>query len=171
MTLGKGLTGGYLPVAATLACDRIYDAFWGEFEEQKTFFHGHSFTGNQLGCAVALASLDLFESEGVVARVQQASDLLGRLLSPIAELEHVGEVRQCGFLVGIELVRDRQTKEAFDWRLGTGARVCRQARDLGLVTRPLGDVVTLVPPLASTDDDLEAMTSILGRAIENVTEA
>ena len=171
MTLGKGLTGGYLPVAATLASDRIYDAFWGDFEEQRTFFHGHSYTGNQLGCAVALASLDLFEREGLVARVEQASRILGELLSPIAGLAHVGELRQCGFLVGIELVRDRQTKEPFDWRRAMGARVCRRARELGLVTRPLGDVVTLVPPLTSSNDDLAAMTSMLGQAVREVTEA
>jgi lysine--8-amino-7-oxononanoate aminotransferase len=165
MTLGKGLTGGYLPVAATLASDRIYDAFWGDFDELKTFFHGHSYTGNQLGCAVALASLDLFESDDLVARVAEKSRLLAELLAATAELEHVGEVRQRGFMVGIELVRDRKTKEPFDWALGAGRHVCRRARDLGLITRPLGDVVTFMPPLATAEDDLEAMTAILHRAI------
>jgi lysine--8-amino-7-oxononanoate aminotransferase len=169
MTVGKGLTGGYLPLAATLASDRIYEAFWGDHEELKTFFHGHSYTGNQLGCAVALASLDLFEADDLVARVAEKSVLLAALLARIAELEHVGEVRQCGFMTGIELVRDRDTKESFDWTLGVGRRVCRRARELGLITRPLGDVVTLLPPLATSEDDLEQMTTILFRAIDEGT--
>jgi lysine--8-amino-7-oxononanoate aminotransferase len=165
LTVGKGLTGGYLPVAATLASDRIYDVFWGDFAERKTFFHGHSYTGNALGCAVALASLDLFEREGTVERVAEAAPRVGRHLSPLEDCRHVGEVRQLGFMVGIELVADRKTKEPFDWTLAMGARVCRRARELGLVTRPLGDVVTLLPPLATSDEDLESMTSILVRAI------
>src|SRR5439155_4294532 len=101
------------------------------------FFHGHSYTGNQLGCAVALASLDLFEQDRLVESVADKSRTLGELLGPIGELDHVGEVRQAGFMVGIELVADRATKEAFDWRLGTGYSVCRRARELGMVTRPL----------------------------------
>lgn len=171
MTIGKGLTGGYLPVAATLASDRIYDVFCGDFSERKTFFHGHSYTGNQLGCAVALASLDLLEREGTIEHAVSAGAVLADLLAPIAELEHVGEVRRLGFMVGIELVRDRETKEPFDWRHATGARICRRARKLGLVTRPLGDVVTLLPPLAASEGDLEAMTGILYTAIRDVTEA
>jgi lysine--8-amino-7-oxononanoate aminotransferase len=169
MTVGKGLTGGYLPVAATLASDRIYEAFWGGHEELRTFFHGHSYTGNQLGCAVALASLDLFGRDGLVERVAERSRLLADLLAPIGGLEHVGEIRRCGFMVGIELVRDRAAKEPFDWTLQTGHRVCRRARELGMVTRPLGDVVTFLPPLATPDEDLEAMTSILQRAIAETT--
>ena len=171
LTLGKGLTGGYLPVAATLASDGIYDVFWGDFDERRTFFHGHSYTGNQLGCAVALASLDLFERDGVVDRVAGAAPRLGELLAPLAESPYVGEVRQLGFMVGVELVADRDSREPFDWRLATGARVCRRARELGLVTRPLGDVVTLLPPLATPDADLEAMASILVRAVGEVTGA
>jgi adenosylmethionine-8-amino-7-oxononanoate transaminase len=162
MTIGKGLTGGYLPVAATLVADRIYDAFLGSFEEQRTFFHGHTYTGNQLGCAVALASIDLLERDRLVERVARTGPLLDGLLAPIAALPHVGEVRRRGFMVGIEL-------DGFDWRLATGARVCRRALELGLVTRPLGDVVVLVPPLATPDDDLAAMTSILQAAIADVT--
>jgi adenosylmethionine-8-amino-7-oxononanoate aminotransferase len=165
MTVGKGLTGGYLPVAATLASDAVYNVFWGEHAELKTFFHGHSYTGNQLGCGVALASLDLFERDGLVGRVADKSRVLADLLAPIGELDHVGEVRQLGFMVGIELVRDCGTKEPFDWALAAGQRVCRRARELGLVTRPLGDVVTFVPPLVTSEQDLELMTAILHRAI------
>ena len=168
MAVGKGLTGGYLPVAATLAADRIYDVFWGDFAELRTFFHGHSYTGNQLGCAVALASLDLFERDNLVERVTAKSEVLAELIAPAAELDHVGEVRQLGFMVGIELVADRQSKEPYEWTLATGARVCRRARELGLITRPLGDVVTFLPPLATSEEDLEAMTAILLRALREV---
>jgi adenosylmethionine---8-amino-7-oxononanoate aminotransferase len=171
LTLGKGLTGGYLPVAATLASDRIYDVFWGDLAERKTFFHGHSYTGNQLGCAAALASLDLFERDDLVRSVARTAPRLADLLAPLGECPHVGEVRQAGFMVGVELVADRATRQPFDWELGTGARVCRRARELGLVTRPLGDVVTLLPPLATGADDLEAMTTILVRAVREVTES
>jgi len=171
MAVGKGLTGGYLPVSATLASDRIYEAFWGDLAERKAFFHGHSYAGNPLGCAVALANLDLFERERLVERVRALTPRLGELLAPVAALPYVGEVRQAGFMVGIELVRDRETKEPFDWRLGMGWRVCRRARELGMITRPLGDVVTFLPALATPERDLEEMVSILRRSIAEVTEA
>jgi adenosylmethionine-8-amino-7-oxononanoate transaminase len=171
MAIGKGLTGGYLPVAATLTSDAVYDAFSGDVAEQKAFYHGHSFTGNQLGCAVALASLDLFERDGVVERVQASARLVARRLVQIAALPHVGEVRQCGLMVGIELVADRTTKQPFAPQQATGARVCRRARELGMITRPLGDVVVFMPPLVTAPDELEAMLSILEQAIADVTGA
>ncbi len=171
MALGKGLTGGYLPVAATLTSEAIYDAFYGEAAELKALYHGHSFTGNQLGCAVALASLDLFERDGLLRRVQESSRLVARRLEQVAALPHVGEVRQRGLMVGIELVADRATKEPFDWHERTGQRVCARARELGMITRPLGDVVVFLPPLASEPDDLEAMLAILHQAIADVTGA
>jgi adenosylmethionine-8-amino-7-oxononanoate transaminase len=169
MTLGKGLTGGYLPVAATLVSDAIYDAFYGDFAELKALYHGHSFSGNQLGCAVALASLDLFERDGLLARVGESSRLVARRLEQVGALPHAGDVRQRGLMVGIELVADRATKKPFDWRSRTGHRVCARARELGMLTRPLGDVVVFMPPLASEPDDLEAMVSILYQAIADVT--
>lgn len=169
LALGKGLTGGYLPVAATLASDAIYDAFSGDFAQLRALYHGHSFTGNQLGCAVAQASLDLFERDRVIERVRESSLLVARLLEPVAELAHVGEVRQCGLMVGIELVADRATKEPFPFEQAAGVRVCARARELGMLTRPLGDVVTFLPPLVSDPHDLEAMVDILHRAIADVT--
>ncbi len=171
MALGKGLTGGYLPVAATLTSDAIYDAFYEDFAELKALYHGHSFTGNQLGCAVALASLDLFERDRIVRRVQESSRLVARRLEQVAALLHVGDVRQRGLMVGIELVADRATKAPFDWQDGMGLRVCTRARELGMITRPLGDVVVFLPPLATEPDDLEAMLAILQQAIADVTAA
>jgi adenosylmethionine-8-amino-7-oxononanoate transaminase len=161
MTLGKGLTGGYLPVAATLVSDAIYEAFYGDFAELKALYHGHSFTGNQLGCSVALASLDLFDQDRLVEHVQESSRLVAHLLEPIAALPGVGDVRQRGLMVGVELLAD-------DWRDRTGQRVCARARELGMLTRPLGDVVVFMPPLVSDADDLEAMVSILHDAIDGV---
>lgn len=170
MAVGKGLTGGYLPVAATLTTDRIYDAFWGEYAELKTFFHGHSFTGNQLGCAVALASLELFESNRLVERTQLSAARVADLLKPVAGLTHVGDVRRRGLMVGIELVKDPETGRSFPWERAMGAHVCRRARDLGMITRPLGDVVVFMPPLVTPEEDLDAMVRTLYRAIFEVTE-
>lgn len=169
MAVGKGLTGGYLPVAATLTTDRIYDAFLGDHADRRTFFHGHSFTGNQLGCAVALASLDLFVRDELIRRVQAAELLLGDLLEPLADLDHVGDVRRRGLMVGIELVEDRSTDRAYPWERALGAAVCRRARELGLLTRPLGDVVVLMPPLVTGDEDLETMVRILHRSVSEIT--
>jgi adenosylmethionine-8-amino-7-oxononanoate transaminase len=171
MTLGKKLTGGYLPVAATLTSNEIYEAFYGDFEEAKTFYHGHSYTGNQLGCAVALANLDLYEQENLIRHVQEVSQVAAQELRQVAELPHVGEVRQLGLMIGIELVQDRISKQSYDWKLGMGAKVCRKARDLGLITRPLDDVVTLMPPLVSTGPELQEMIAIIRQAIIEVTEA
>jgi adenosylmethionine-8-amino-7-oxononanoate transaminase len=170
MVAGKGITGGYLPLAATFTTDEIYDAFLGEHAELRTFFHGHSYTGNQLACAAALASLDLFERDGILEQVQESGDTVRRRLATVAELPHVGEVRQRGLMVGIELVQDRATKEPFDWTLAMGQRVCRRARELGMITRPLGDVVTFVPPLATEESDLDAMLDILVQAVAEGTE-
>jgi adenosylmethionine-8-amino-7-oxononanoate aminotransferase len=171
MMVGKKLTGGYLPVAATLTSDEIYDAFYADYEEAKTFFHGHSYTGNQLGCAVALANLDLYERERLLEHVERASRQLDEWLQPFNELKHVGEVRQLGLMVGIELVRDKATKARYPWEDAIGRKVCLKARELGLITRPLDDVVTFMPPLATPLGDLKAMTDILHRAIWEVTEA
>ena len=140
-----------------------------DFADLKALYHGHSYTGNQLGCAVALANLDLFEREDVVGRVQEASRTAARLLEGFAGLAHVGDVRQRGLMIGIELVEDRETKKPYDWRQATGLRVCGAARELGLLTRPLGDVITFLPPLATEDEDLEIMLDILFQAVGAVT--
>lgn len=170
MMVGKKLTGGYLPVAATLTSDEIYDAFYGDHAELKTFFHGHSYTGNQLGCAVALANLDLYEQENLLEHVADTSQQLSEWLKEFEQLTHVGEVRQLGLIVGIELVRDKASKEPYLWEEAIGVRVCRRARELGLVTRPLDTVITFIPPLISTKEELREMLDILYQAIQEVTE-
>ncbi|KPV55765.1 adenosylmethionine-8-amino-7-oxononanoate aminotransferase [Paenibacillus sp. A3] len=170
MVVGKGLTGGYLPLAATLATDEIYAAFYADYSEQKTFFHGHSYTGNPLGCAVALASLRLLEERKMIHTVNAKAAFAAKKLAPLADWPHVGEIRQQGLMIGIELVREKKSREAYAWTDRIGVRVCMRARELGMLTRPLGNVVVLIPPLASTESELDAMTDILAAAIYDVTE-
>jgi adenosylmethionine-8-amino-7-oxononanoate transaminase len=170
LTAGKGITGGYLPVAITVTTDDIYDAFLGEYEEQKTFFHGHSYTGNPLGCAAALANLELFEKNRLVEQVAHKSVYLESRLKEFYELKHVGDIRQKGFMVGIELVKNKATKETYEWKEKIGVLVCRRAKELGMLLRPLGNVIVFMPPLASTIEELDDMLFILRQAIYNITE-
>ncbi|WP_289140574.1 adenosylmethionine--8-amino-7-oxononanoate transaminase [uncultured Brevibacillus sp.] len=169
MAVAKGITGGYLPVAATLVKEKIYNAFYADYEQQKTFFHGHSFTGNPLGCAVALANLRLMEERGLIAEVAAKADVLQGILSPLEDQPHVGEIRSKGLMAGIELVRDKETKEPYLWKERIGVRVCQLAREKGLLTRPLGNVIVLIPPLVSTNEELSEMVQILSGAIWEVT--
>lgn len=170
MAISKGLTGGYMPLAATLTTEEIYRAFLGRYEDWKTFFHGHSYTGNPLGCAVALANLDIFRREQTLTQVRKKSRLLARLLRPLALLSHVGDIRQCGFMVGIELVEDRHTKRPYPLELRIGHRVAQACRVRGLLLRPLGNVIALVPPLSVTPQELTGMVAILDKAIRETTE-
>lgn len=169
MPVAKGITGGYLPLAATLATEEIYAAFLGEPHEGKTFYHGHSYTGNALACAAALASLDVFEEERVLEGLPAKVARVAEGLAPFRDLPHVGDVRQRGLMAGIELVRDRATREPYPAEAFMGVRACRRSTELGMITRPLGDVVVFMPPLASSLADLDAMLEILYRAIQDVT--
>ncbi|BDI29528.1 adenosylmethionine-8-amino-7-oxononanoate aminotransferase [Capsulimonas corticalis] len=165
LCLGKGLTGGYLPLAATLATDKIYDAFLGDYKEWKSFTHGHSYTGNPLACAAALASLDIFEQEQVIDGLAPKITLIRQILSEIESLPHVGGIRQCGLMAGIEIVRDKSRHELYPFEDAIGVRICRRALAMGLITRPLGHVITFVPPLASSPGELTEMLGILREAI------
>jgi adenosylmethionine-8-amino-7-oxononanoate aminotransferase len=171
MAVSKGLTGGYLPLGATLATDKIYDAFLGDYAEWKTFFHGHSYTGNPLGCAVALANLSVFRKERTLVRMSRGIAALRRLLRPLSRLSHVGDVRQRGYMVGIELVKDRASKAPYRLTDRIGHRVTMEARRRGLIIRPLGNVLVLMPPLTVTFRDLARMVTILYESIEAVTES
>jgi adenosylmethionine-8-amino-7-oxononanoate aminotransferase len=159
MCVAKGITGGYLPLAATVATQKIFDAFLGEPWEGKTFFHGHTYTGNPLACAAALASLDLFEKNDLLADVRRKSDALAAMIAPLADLPHVGDVRQKGLMVGIELVADKTTKQPFDPKRRLGADVCARVRRHGVIIRPLGDVIVLMPPLAMPLEDIERIVA------------
>ncbi|MDB5297520.1 MAG: bioA [Phycisphaerales bacterium] len=165
MCVAKGLTGGYLPLAATFASQKIFDAFLGDPWDGRTFYHGHTYTGNPLACAAALASLDLFERNKLVDHVAKAAGSLWHMLQPLKDLPHVGEVRQLGFMVGIELVGDKATKAPYDPRLRVGAEVCLRCRARGVIVRPLGVVVVLMPPPAMGEDDLRTIVDAVAAEI------
>jgi adenosylmethionine-8-amino-7-oxononanoate aminotransferase len=165
MCVAKGLTGGYLPLAATLATERIYESFLGEFAEFKTFFHGHTYTGNPLACAAALATLDVLESEHVLEALVAKIDLLGTLLAEhVAPLAAVGQIRHRGFMTGIELA-------GFAYEERIGHQVTLAARERGAIIRPLGDVVVLMPPLSISDDELRRLVAITGESIAAATSS
>jgi adenosylmethionine---8-amino-7-oxononanoate aminotransferase len=168
MCVAKGITGGYLPLAATFAMQRIFDAFLGEPWEGKTFYHGHTYTGNPLACAAALASLDLFERNNLVASVAAKAQTLSRMLDDLRPLPHVGDVRQRGFMVGIELVEEKRSKRGFDPKRRVGAEVCARVRKHGVIIRPLGDVVVLMPPLAMGVDELKKLVDAVSAEICNL---
>jgi adenosylmethionine-8-amino-7-oxononanoate aminotransferase len=168
LALAKGLTGGYLPLAATLATEEVFKAFLGRYEEYKTFFHGHSYTANPLGCAAALGTFSIFEKEDVPARVTALSALMTRSFSRLALHPNVGDIRQAGLMAGIEVVADRKTKERFPPERKIGQRIVRKAREKGIILRPLGDVIVLMPPLSSTESEIERLVEAAGWAIGEV---
>lgn len=168
MAVAKGLTGGYLPLAATLATEEVYRAFLGRYEEFKTFFHGHSYTANPLACAAAVATLSIFEREDVLGRVAGLSRKMAEELSPLRVHRHIGEIRQKGLMVGIEIVADRGTKEPFALEKKIGQRVIRKVREKGILLRPLGDVVVLMPPLSSTEEEIQHLVRSTAWAIDAV---
>jgi len=163
MCIAKGLTGGYMPLAATLATEKIYEGFLGAPEEQRTFFHGHTYTGNPLACAAAIATLEVFEQERTLERLRPKCELFGELLAEFVEpLECVAELRRCGFMVGIELA-------GFNAAERVGHKVTLAARRRGAIIRPLGDVVVLMPPLAIETAELRRLVEITANAIAEVT--
>ena len=164
LCVAKGLTGGYLPLAATLTTENIYKAFLGE--PGKTFFHGHSYTGNALGCAAALANLEIFKKEKTLVQVRKRSRMLQTLLKPLAESPIVGDIRQCGIMAGIELVKNKETREAFPLSERMGYRVAAECRRHGLLIRPIGNIVVIVPPLAATERQLRKMVNIVTKSCQ-----
>ncbi len=168
MAVAKGLTGGYLPLAATLATEKIYGAFLGRYDEFRTFFHGHSYTANPLGCAAALATLSIFEREDVLSRVSRLAEALAEALAKLSGHRHVGEIRQKGLMAGIEIVADRGTRERFPAAEKVGQRVTRAARECGVILRPLGDVVVLMPPLSSSEEEIDALVRAAAWGIDAV---
>ena len=170
MCVAKGLTGGYLPLAATLATDAVFAAFLGTHADQRTFFHGHTYTGNPLACAAALASLDIFARDRVLERLQPLIAHLARALAAhVAPLAHVAEVRQLGLMVGIELQGDPSAHTPYPSADPLGARVCQAVRRHGVILRPLGPVVVLMPPLCITVDEIDLLVRATAAAISEVT--
>jgi adenosylmethionine---8-amino-7-oxononanoate aminotransferase len=169
LCLAKGITGGYLPLAATMTTEKIYEAFLGDYAQLKTFFHGHSYTANPLACAAAIANLDVFEKDETLKHVQEKEAALSAGLEKIKELPHVGDVRRKGFMVGIELVKDKDTKEPYPLPEKRGIRVITEARRLGLIIRPLGNVIVLMPPLSTAAQELTKICKITEKSIRKAT--
>jgi len=165
LAVAKGLTGGYLPMAATLTTQRIFDAFLGEYHEFNTFFHGHSFTGNQLGAAAALANLEILQSGASIRARCSLQITLQEELKSLWTMPNIGDIRQVGLVVGIELVKDWGTREPFDLRERAGIRVCEAMARRGVLTRPIGNVVVLMPPYCTTRDQVKQMVAALKEAI------
>jgi adenosylmethionine-8-amino-7-oxononanoate aminotransferase len=170
MMVAKGITGGYLPLAATFMTEEIYNAFLGD-SAAKTFFHGHSYTGNPLCCAAGLANLKIFRDEKVIEGLGAKVEAARAKLEGFRKLKHVGDIRQWGLMIGIELVENPLDKTPFSREMAVGARVCKKARKHGLMIRPLGSVVVFMPPLISTVREIEHMLTIIYLSIEEVTEA
>jgi lysine---8-amino-7-oxononanoate aminotransferase len=166
--LAKGLTGGYLPMAATLTTQKVFDAFLGKYEEFKTFFHGHSFTGNQLGASAALASLEILQNSESVRARKTLEHTLRDELATLWRLPNVGDMRQVGLAAGIELVRDWRTREPFELRERVGIRVCEAMGRKGVLTRPVGNVIVLLPPYCTTQSQARRMVRAVYEACEEI---
>jgi len=167
LCIAKGLTGGYLPMAATLTNQKIFDEFLGEYEEFKTFFHGHSFTGNQLGAAAALASLELLQSAASVRARARLQKQMHEELQSLWALPNVGDIRQVGLVAGIELVKDWRTRQPFALRERAGIRICEAMAKHGVLTRPVGNVIVLMPPYCTTSEQLHQIVSALYAAVKS----
>jgi len=165
VALAKGMSGGYLPIAATIASNEIFEAFLGDFSSQKAFFHGHSYSGNALGCAAALASLEIFKTDHTIANIRAKGNILARLASRFWDHPNVGDVRLEGMICAIEIVLDFKTRKSFPYAERTGFRICEAARKRGLLTRPIGDVLVLIPPYCASERQLEQMAEALWDAL------
>jgi len=168
LCLAKGITGGYLPLAVTVFKEKIFKSFIGEYE--KTFFHGHTYTGNALACSAAIANLALFQEEQTLEKLRSKVEILSKLLERFNELEIVGDIRQKGFIAGVELVKNRKTKEPFRLNERIGHRVIKLARKYGVIMRPLGSVLVFFPPLAINEKQLETLVDAAFRATKEVQD-
>lgn len=170
LCLAKGITAGYLPLAATLTTEKLFNGFLGEHKDKKTFFHGHTYTGNPLACAAALANLEIFRKEKTLEKLEPKIEFLKDELEKFKELENVGDIRQKGLIAGIELVKNKHTKEPYPWEEKIGIKVCQKAREYGVILRPLGNVIVLMPPLAITKEELKHILDAAYKAIFELTQ-
>ena len=171
LCLAKGLTAGYLPMAATLTTPRIADAFLGSHADRRTFFHGHTYGGNPLAAAVALASLDVFRDERVLESLPPKIARLRDRVADLARLDHVGDVRQCGLVAGLDLVADKAARRPYPWEEQRGTRACLAARPHGALLRQLGDTVVLMPPLCITLDEIDRLAAAAAAGIRAATSS
>ncbi|MES1195462.1 MAG: adenosylmethionine--8-amino-7-oxononanoate transaminase [Steroidobacter sp.] len=169
MCLSKGLTGGFLPLSVVLTTDYIYEAFYAEYTSLRAFLHSHSYTGNPLACAAALATLDIFATEPVIERNRKSSEQLRRHTQPLADHPHVAEVRQHGMICAIELVKNRTTREQYDWRERRGLHIYQHGIQHGILLRPIGNVVYFMPPYVINEDEIDLMVNIAIQGIDKAT--
>jgi len=170
LCVAKGITGGYLPLAATLTTEKIFSAFLGHYKDFKTFFHGHTYTGNPLGCAVAIASLELFDKEQIIDKMQpRIAAVQQRLQDEFLPLTHVSDIRQWGYMIGIELVEGKATRKSYPAESRIGHQVILAARKRSVMIRPLGDVIVLMPPLSIDDGELTTLLDVVHDCIVTVT--
>jgi len=166
MCLSKGLTGGYLPLAVTLTTEKVYNAFYGDYKNLNAFLHSHSYTGNALGCAAALATLEIFEQDQVIQNNQALSQALTTLLAPFKDHPHVAEIRQTGMIAAIEIVKDKKSKQVYDWQERRGLIVYQHGLDNGVLLRPLGNVIYFMPPYVITTDELQLVVKTAFEGID-----
>jgi adenosylmethionine---8-amino-7-oxononanoate aminotransferase len=169
MCLSKGITNGYMPLAVTLVTDEVFNSFLGEFSELKTFFHGHSYTGNPLACAAALASIKIFDCDATLLKMAPKNDIIYNKLSELSDLNYVGNVRHKGLMAAIELVRDKATRKEFDWGEKIGWKVAYDMRKRGVIIRPLGNIIVIMPPLAISEENLIRLLETVKESIHAVT--
>jgi adenosylmethionine-8-amino-7-oxononanoate aminotransferase len=169
LCLSKGLTGGFLPLSVVLTTQEVYEAFYDDYVKLNAFLHSHSYTGNPLACSAALASLDIFRTDDVLARNRELAARLGARARELADHAHVAEVRQRGMIVAIELVRDKARRTPYDWRERRGRIVHRHALESGVLLRPIGDVVYFMPPYVISPDEIDLMVDVAREGIERAT--
>jgi adenosylmethionine-8-amino-7-oxononanoate aminotransferase len=170
MCLSKGLTGGYLPLAVALVSETLYQAFYDDYEKQSAFLHSHSYTGNPLGCRAALATLELFAQTDVIADNKKRAAMIAAELEDLHDHAHIAEVRQCGMITAIEMVRDKASKTPYDWQERRGLQVYRHGLENGVLLRPLGNVIYLMPPYVIDEDEIRLMTRVAREAIDKATK-
>ena len=169
MCLSKGLTGGYLPLSVVLTGDDVYQAFYDDYQTLRAFLHSHSYTGNALGCAAALATLDIFEKQNIIEVNKGLIDKLAQAIEPFSDHPHVGDVRQCGMIAAIEMVKDRKSRTAYPWQERRGLRVYQHALTKGVLLRPLGNVVYFMPPYVISEEQIETMVEVARQGIDIAT--
>ena len=166
LCLSKGLTGGYLPLAAVLTTDTVYQAFYADYASQRAFLHSHSYSGNPLGCAAALATLDIFASEPVLERNRALAAAMARETAHLVDHPHVAEVRQTGMILAIELVQDKASRTPYPWQERRGLRVYQHGLSEGVLLRPLGNVVYFMPPYVITEDEIALLARVACAGID-----
>ncbi|HYW05271.1 MAG TPA: adenosylmethionine--8-amino-7-oxononanoate transaminase [Gammaproteobacteria bacterium] len=169
LCLSKGLTGGYLPLSVVLTGESVYHAFYDEYEKLRAFLHSHSYTGNPLGCAAALATLDIFRDDDVIARNRELAAHMRRAVEHLADHPHIGEIRQHGMVLAMEMVRDRRGREPFPWQERRGLHVFRHGLANGVLLRPLGNVVYFMPPYVITPEEIDHLARVAAEGIERAT--